>query len=119
MGQSQTERQRQRHASDRDRDRRQRLYCFTTALLMRQRHAFFSVCVSVGEPDGGVICLSSPFFFLQNMSDSSYELEKTRKAVAAKDLELASCKVPRHFFFLPTTALRQQFFFFVGNIPRT
>ena len=53
------------------------------------------------------------------MSESSYELEKTRKAVAAKDLELASSKVPRHFFFLPTTALRQQFFFLVGNIPRT
>ena len=62
------------------------------------------MCVSVGEPDGGGHLSFFPIFFLQNMSESSYELEKTRKAVAAKDLELASSKVPRHFFFLATTA---------------
>jgi hypothetical protein len=47
------------------------------------------------------------------MSESSYELEKTRKAVAAKDLELASFKVPRNKFFLATTAFSCLFFFLV------
>jgi hypothetical protein len=81
-------------------------------------------CVSVGEPDGGGGHLSFfrlffLFFFLQNMSESSYELEKTRKAVAAKDLELASFKVPRHFFFFGDYCLLRLFFFlgflFVGD----
>jgi hypothetical protein len=53
------------------------------------------------------------------MSESSYELEKTRKAVAAKDLELASFKVPRHFFFFGDYCLLRLFFFlgflFVGD----
>ena len=57
------------------------------------------------------------------MSESSYELEKTRKAVAAKDLELASFKVPRNNFFFGDYCLRMLVFFlsvlFVGDMPRT